>query len=147
MNLRHTFLQNGRGLEWLTSSVLFAFAVSLAWPGDTLVASRSFAGFVGLGMGEGFLILVLTAVALVRYSGLWANGNVRSSPLWRGAGAIVGAGIFASLSVIFALPYLTGQQDALNTGVGTYLVLAIFDVLAAYRASADVGIYRVSKRH
>lgn len=147
MNLRHTFLQNGRGLEWLTSSIFIGLAVIFAVPGDTLSASRSFAGFVGLGMVEGMLILVCTAIGLIRYSGLWANGNVRSSPIWRGVGAIVGAGVFASLSAIFAVPYLTGQQDALNTGVGTYLVLALFDVLAAYRAFADVGIYRHTQRH
>ena len=146
MDLRHTFLQHGRGLEWLTSSIILVFALVLALPGDTLGASRSFSGFVGLGLDEGALIMPLTLLAAMRMAGLWINGNWRRSPYLRRWGAIMGAGIFASLAAMFAVPVLPGEQAAITTGVGTYMVLAVFDILAAYRAAADVGIYRVSQR-
>lgn len=132
-------LQHGRALEWLTSLALLAFAVTLAAPGDTLEANPSFAGFVDMGLDEAMVALPISWIAGMRMAGLYINGAWRRSPILRMVGAIVGAGIFAFLSTMFAMPYLLGNQAGLSTGAGVYLVLAIFDLLAAYRTGADVG--------
>lgn len=132
-------LQHGRALEWLTSAALLAFAITLALPGDTLLSSPSFSGFVDMGLDEAAIAMPISWIAASRMAGLYVNGAWRRSPLLRMVGAILGAGIFAFLSTMFAMPYLTGQQPGLSTGAGVYLVLAFFDLLAAYRTGADVG--------
>ncbi|WP_418592095.1 hypothetical protein [Ponticoccus sp. (in: a-proteobacteria)] len=141
MKVTDTLLQHGRALEWLTSTVLLAFAVILAFPGDTLAASPSFVAFLWAGADEASVVLLLTFIGAMRYAGLWINGNWRRSPMLRVVGACCGAGIFLGLTVLFALPYIRGVQDGLSTGVGVYLVLAIADMAAAYRSGADIGNY------
>lgn len=142
MTIADTLLQHGRALEWLTSTVILSFAFVLALPGDTLAASPSFLAFQVIGADEVALAMPLTVIAVMRMGGLWINGNWQRSPLLRCIGAVFGAGIFASLGMMFAVPVLSGQQAAVTTGVGTYFVLAAFDVLAAYRSAADVGNYQ-----
>lgn len=141
-NLSDTLLQHGRALEWLTSTVIMAFACTLALPGDTLGTSSAFAAFRNLGMDEAALTVPLTLIAVMRMAGLWINGQWQRSPLLRCIGAVFGAGLFMGLAVLFAVPFLAGATGALTTGVGTYFVLALFDVLAAYRSAADVAIYQ-----
>ncbi|EPX82109.1 hypothetical protein [Salipiger mucosus] len=141
MTLADTFLQHGRALEWATSTIILAFACTLALPGDTLAAG-GFMAFRSVGLDEASLAVPLTFIAVMRMAGLWINGNWRRSPLLRMVGAVCGAGIFATLAVMFAVPILSGQAIAATTGVGTYAVLALFDVLAAYRSAADVGHYQ-----
>lgn len=132
-------LQHGRALEWLTSCALLVFALTLALPGDTLASSPSFSGFLDAGLDEAAIAMPLSWIAAMRMAGLYINGAWRRSPLLRMVGAIIGAGVFGFLAVMFAVPYLTGQQVALSTGAGLYAVLCVFDLLAAYRTGADVG--------
>lgn len=142
MRVSDSLLQNGRALEWLTSSVILAFAITLTLPGDTLATSIAFAAFRQLGIDEVALAVPLSLIASMRMAGLWINGNWQRSPLLRCIGAVMGAGLFAGLAVLFSVPALSGQSAALTTGVGTYLVLAAFDVLAAYRSAADASFYQ-----
>lgn len=134
------FLSGGRSLEWITSTTLLIHALTLSFPGDTLTISPSFQTFEKLGFDEALLTMILSAVALVRMAGLYINGKWRRSPLLRMCGAVVGAGIFASMAAVFVTPYLSGQQHALTTAVGTYLILALCDVLAAYRSASDARL-------
>ncbi|WP_417723946.1 hypothetical protein [Salipiger sp.] len=142
MRLLDVFLQYGRALEWMTSAIIFVFACTLALPGDTLAASRSFSSFRDVGLTEENLILAFTLIAVMRFAGLWINGSWRRSPVLRMTGAALGAGIFWALAALFAAPYLSGVQGALTSGVGTYAVLGAADAWAAYRAAADVPRYR-----
>ncbi|MDO6732864.1 hypothetical protein Q4577_22885 [Marinovum sp. 2_MG-2023] len=144
MKVSDTLLQQGRALEWLTSAVILIFAITLALPGDTLATSSAFMAFRVLGAEEATMAVPLTIIGSMRMAGLWINGNWQRSPLLRCIGAVFGAGLFAWLAMLFSVPYLSGQTAALTTGVGTYLVLALFDILAAYRSAADVAN---SQRH
>ncbi|WP_371398923.1 hypothetical protein [Marinovum algicola] len=142
MRLTDALLQHGRALEWLTSTVIAMFAIILALPGDTLATSSAFGAFVRMGADEVAIAVPLTFIAAMRMAGLWINGRWRRSPILRLAGAVFGAGVFMSLAVLFAVPFLSGNTAALTTGVGTYFVLAAFDFLAAYRASADAEFHQ-----
>ena len=133
------FLRHGRGLEWMTSALLLVFAITLALPGDTLAENPGFAGFLSAGLNEAALALPLSWIALLRMAGLVINGAWRRSPLLRMIGAVLGAGIFAFLAMIFALPWCLGQQPALGIGTGTCAVACLSDLLAAYRTGADAG--------
>lgn len=137
-----TLLQNGRATEWQNSIIILIFALTLALPGDTLSTSVAFAAFRQLGMDEVALAVPLTIIAIMRMAGLFINGNWRRSPVLRCIGAVLGAGLFMGLAVLFAVPALSGQSAALTTGAGVYLALAAFDVLAAYRSAADASIYK-----
>ena len=137
-----TLLQNGRATEWQNSIIILIFALTLALPGDTLSTSVAFAAFRQLGMDEVALAVPLTIIAIMRMAGLFINGNWRRSPVLRCVGAVLGAGLFMGLAVLFAVPALSGQSAALTTGAGVYLALAAFDVLAAYRSAADASFYK-----
>ena len=137
-----TLLQNGRATEWQNSIIILIFALTLALPGDTLSTSIAFAAFRQLGMDEVALAVPLTIIAIMRMAGLFINGNWRRSPVLRCVGAVLGAGLFMGLAVLFAVPALSGQSAALTTGAGVYLALAAFDVLAAYRSAADASFYK-----
>lgn len=136
---QNVLMQHGRALEWATSAVLLGFAVALALPGNTLDASQSYSGFTQMGLDEAAMVLCLSIVAMMRMTGLWINGAWKRSPLLRMIGAILGAGFFLSLAAVFAVPYALGAAPAINTGVTSYLVLGLADLLAAHRAAADVG--------
>ena len=142
MRVSDTLLQQGRALEWLTSAVILVFAVTLALPGNTLATSSAFGAFRSIGMDEATLAVPLTFIAAMRMAGLWINGNWRRSPLLRCIGAIFGAGLFSALGALFSVPFISGQTAALTTGVGTYFVLALFDILAAYRSAADAAHHK-----
>lgn len=143
VSMSDMLLQHGRALEWLTSSVIFGFALTLALPGDTLGDSPSFAGFLTAGLNEQALIMPLTLVAVMRMSGLYINGAWRRSPILRMVGAVIGAAVFLALAILFTVPYATGVQSSLSTGPAVYFVLFVFDLIAAYRTGADV---RASQR-
>ena len=139
-------IEHGRATEWLTSTVLLVFALTLMMPGDTM-GRAGFAPFRAMGFDEAMLSTPLALIASARLAALYINGQWRRSPVMRAVGAIVGATVFTMLSVTFGWAWLVSgalfqSSVALTTGVGTYLVLAAFDVLAAYRSGADVRIAR-----
>ena len=165
--LTTAIIENGRATEWLTGSVLLVFALTLSLPGDTLARS-SFAGFGAMGLEETSLAVLLTLVGSARLSALYINGRWRRSPILRMLGAGCGVVVFSILSMAFAWPVLStwvgtchvtwfggypwpvetcggegANSRALGTGAGTYFVLALFDLLAAYRASADYRMTQV----
>jgi hypothetical protein len=136
-------IEHGRATEWLTSLVLLGFAGALALPGDTM-QSTGFAAFRAVGLDEASIVMVLTLVAGGRLTALYINGNWQRTPELRAAGAVVGAVIFGFLAFAFGWPYLAGFGNA-STGASTYSVLALFDILAAYRSGADARLSRLGR--
>lgn len=137
-SMRINLLEHGRATEWLTSITMLAFAVILALPGDTF-GGESFVGFKALGLDEATVGITMALIGSMRISALFINGNWLRSPMFRLAGAIAGAGVFASLSMSFLWPTLAYGLP-FSTGFGSYLILAGFDALAAYRSGADVRL-------
>lgn len=135
-------IEHGRAAEWVTSLVLLTFAVTLALPGNTLLLSPSYRGFLNLGFDEASLVLLFSLLGGARVTALYINGSWRRSPALRAVGAWFGAATFASLSVTFGWNYFTTPGVALGTGTGTYAVLAFCDLLAAYRSAADARVSR-----
>ncbi|WP_141102015.1 hypothetical protein [Oceanicola sp. 22II-s10i] len=144
--IAYALIEHGRALEWLTSCVLLVFALTLAMPGDTL-AGPGYIGFRNLGFDEAALAVPLSLLAAGRLAALYINGAWRRSPVIRALGAVVGATVFSMLAVTFGWSWLvsgafTQNRIALGTGMGTYLVLSIFDLLAAHRSGADARVSR-----
>lgn len=140
-------IEHGRATEWLTSLALLGFAVTLALPGETLARS-GFGTFRSLGLDDAMLAVPLSLIASARMVALYINGAWKRSPILRLAGAITGAVIFAMIGMGLGWPYAESLMNmdaisiAASTGASTYTVLALFDVLAAYRSSADLNLAR-----
>jgi hypothetical protein len=136
--LRLNIIEEGRGIEWLTSAALLCFALALVFPGDTL-AGQGYRAFKSVGIDEVMLAVPLFGVAAARMIALWINGRWRRSPLLRLTGAVIGTGMFMALCLGFLGPTITSGAP-LSTGVGIYFILAFFDAVAAYRSGADVRV-------
>lgn len=132
---------HGRLAEWLTSTVMVVFAIILALPGDTMDGG-AFRVLSFWGFNETSLAVPTAMIGGARLMALYVNGSWRRSPLIRTIGAAFGAAMFAFMAVSFFWPFLIGVTPAVSTGVGTYGVLALFDIFAAYRSGHDVRISR-----
>ena len=133
---------NGRLAEWLTSAVMVMFAVALALPGDSVLSGFTFRFFFELGLNETVLAVPTALIGAARLMALYINGTWRRTPSIRMAGALLGAGFYGFLSMSFLWPYAAGLTPAISTAATTYGVLAIFDVIAAYRSANDARIVR-----
>jgi hypothetical protein len=134
--MRLNLLEQGRATEWLTSFVILGFAITLALPGDTLV-SGAFKAFRDVGLDEAAISTPLALVATTRLLALFINGAHKRTPILRMIGAVIGASVFAMLSMAFLWPTLS-YGAPISTGVSAYFILAGFDALSAYRSGADV---------
>lgn len=131
----------GRLAEWGTSSVMLMFSIILLAPGDTMLVSSEWGGLIQV-LGSDNIAIPVLFVAVGRLTALIINGLIQpTSQIVRCIGSAVGFGFFGMLSVLFLLPYLQGNTTALSTGVGTYGVLAIIDLISTWRALADVKRY------
>lgn len=136
-SMQRNLVYDGRGSEWVASVVLLGFAIVLALPDDTLKSSAGFAGFIQFGFDDASLAVPIAAIAVLRIAALVVNGNWHRSPMLRLFGAVIGSVLFTMIGVAFWWPAMANGA-AFSTGGGTYLVLALFDALSAYRSGADV---------
>mgnify|MGYP003145611113 FL=1 len=145
--IRLNIMEQGRATEWLCSLVLLFFAVCLALPGNTLTSSSGFRAFLSMGLDEASIATPMALIAALRLSALHINGNWERSPYLRMAGSMFGSAIFATLAMAFFWPTLA-YGSPLSSGVFTYLLLALFDGLSAYRSGADARMVQcVFKEH
>lgn len=140
--VRLTFLDHGRISEWLTSSVMLGFALTLMMPGEIFLTSAGWALFEKIGIPDAVIAFPLLVMAIARMIGLYANGSWRRSPHIRVAGAITGSVCFSVMSFAFFWPYAVGSTETMSTAVTTYGLLGLFDIIAAYRSGADVKYVR-----
>ncbi|MCL4068990.1 hypothetical protein M3484_20750 [Pseudomonas sp. GX19020] len=132
-------LQHGRALEWLTSSILLGFAVTLMMPGETLREIPAFSVLAGAGLTDAMMAGLLGMIAAGRMAGLYINGAWRRSPRLRQIGSLMSAPMFGALGAAPLAAFWLGHAHVLSTGAMTYLLLACADILAAYRSSADAA--------
>lgn len=138
-------IEHGRAAEWLCALCLASFAVTLVLPGDSF-DSASFRVFRQMGLDEAAVSTPMALLAAGRLAALYINGTWQRSPIMRMVGAAFGSAIFMAISVALAWPYLMqiGMDwttvTGLSTGAGIYLLLALFDALAAYRSGADARL-------
>lgn len=144
--VRQNLLEHGRATEWMTSLITLGFGVTLLLPGNSFY-SPAFSVFVDIGFTEWTLGVPAILLALCRIVALYLNGSQpRRSPAARMIGAIVGSACFAMIAMTFLWPTLANGLPY-STAVTTYLFLALFDALSAYRSGADVRFgHQLSQR-
>lgn len=141
MKWSDVILAQGRALEWLTSAILLSYALTLAMPGDTFGPNSAWYAFSKMGLSEVNVAVPVAVLAILRMSALVINGMWRRSPVLRMAGGAMGAFCFGVITSVSAYPYLAGFSPVISTGFGVYLLLTTADIIATYRAGADVGHY------
>lgn len=141
MKFSDVLLQHGRAMEWMTSAILLSYALTLAMPGDTFGPTTAWAGFARMGLSEVNVAVPVAILSVLRMAALVINGMWRRSPVLRMIGASLGAFCFGVITSAAAYPYFSGLSSVVSTGFGVYLLLTIADIIATYRAGADVGNY------
>ena len=133
---------HGRFNEWIGALVLLGLSITLSLPGDTFATAPSFASFAPWFGGEAALAVPVAIIATARIAALLVNGRIPYSHRFRAGCAILGASVFMGLALLFAAPLASGATAAPSLAVTTYLVLALGDLVAAWRAGADVRLTR-----
>lgn len=133
---------HGRLNEWIGALVLLGLAVTLSLSGDAFTNSPRFTYFFPWLGGEVALAVPVAIIATARIAALLVNGRIPYSHRFRAGCAILGASVFMGLALLFAAPVVSGATAAPSPAVATYLVLALGDLVAAWRAGADVRLTR-----
>lgn len=114
------------------AAAVFAFILMLGPVFETGTQWQRFAEF-GTEREWGIFIGL---VALIRLLALIVNGKARRTPALRAATALLGAGLWSFVSLLFIVP-----GETITTGVGIYAVLACSDLVSAWRAAKDAAIH------
>lgn len=139
MRVRLVRHMQDRSTEWLSALVMIAWGVTLALPGDTL-AGASFSAFRRFGMDETSWSLVFFGAGCTRVAALWINGRWPRTPTIRMALAAFGALSWVQVSLLLYQSSVE-HMAPLGTGPGVYGILALYDLIAVFRASVDVRYY------
>lgn len=125
-----------RSPEWISSLFMLCWGFSLILPGDTL-SGPQYAAFNRFGFTETLWSGIFLGVGFSRMTALYVNGRWPRGPLIRIAGSLFGAISWMHVSTLL-YDASWGAGNPMNTGVGVYLVLAIFDSVGIVRAGVDV---------
>lgn len=131
---RLTVYTPSRAMEWLCAGCAAAFSTVLAMPGNTFETGTQWERFAELGTELEWAAGIGT-IALIRISALIVNGHWRRTPALRAATALLGAELWAYMALLFIVP-----GEPLSTGTGVYAVLAVGDLVSAWRAAKDAAI-------
>lgn len=123
---------HARVTEWLLASLMLAWGLAVALPGDTLgpAGYRLLAALAPETAWAGASI----GIGLMRMTALWINGRWRRSPLLRAGGAAWGIGWWL---VLGWLSWLGSDPAAVPVTIAYYPVLAGFEAHAVYRGAGD----------
>ena len=124
-----------RDNEWLSSLLMCAWALVLAYPGDSL-SGPSFSAFHRYGMTETFWACAFGAMGGMRLAALYINGRSPRTPYARMLCAFFG--FLAWGQVAFLVLQGTMQTlGVVSPGVAIYGILAVVELRSLYRASYD----------
>ncbi len=132
---RHPTTHATRDTEWLCAFAMLAFAIVLAFPGNSF-ANPAFAVFRRIGFTESLVGPVLSAVGALRISVLFVNGRSPRTPFFRVVGAFVGLLVWLQLAVAL----LIGSEEVFGVVppvASLYAVLVGAELRSIMRASFD----------
>ena len=121
-----------RVTEWLLASLMVAWGLAVALPGDTL-APAGYRLLAALAP-EPVWAAVSLAIGLMRMTALTVNGRWRRSPLLRAGGAAWGIGWWL---VLGWLTWLGSDPAAVPAAHANYPVLALAEAHSVWRGAGD----------
>lgn len=122
-----------RAMEWQGAAAAGVFAIILSL-GPVFETGGQWARFAEIGTEKEWAIGI-GLVSLIRFAALLINGRARRTPALRAVTALLGAGLWSYVSLLFIIP-----GETLTTGIGIYAVLACSDLVSAVRAAKDAAI-------
>lgn len=130
IRIQHRF--GPRMTEWIWAVIMTAWGFSLLLP-DPVFEQRAFAFFATF-FDEDTLGWLMVFVGLLRLFGLVINGARKTVTPWiRIFSAGVGFLIFVGINYCFA------SSGVISTWIAIYPMLALVELLNAYRAAHDAG--------
>lgn len=124
-----------RTIEWFSSAVMIAWALTMAQPGD-LLDQPGFVAFRRFGLTEGFWIFAFGTFGAGRLIALYINGRWPRSPHIRMAGALFGAVSWGQVSALLYQASIINNTP-ISTGCAVYALLAAFELFSINRAAFD----------
>lgn len=124
-----------RDNEWLSSVLMCAWALVLAFPGDSL-AGPSFSAFHRYGLTETIWACAFGAMGGMRLAALYINGRSPRTPYARMLCAFFG---FLAWGQVAILVYqgTAATLGVVSPGVAIYGILSGVELRSLYRASYD----------
>ena len=128
----HTPYTQARMTEWLLASLMVAWGVAVALPGETLGLS----GFrlLVLIAPEPVWAAVSIAIGVMRMAALWVNGRWRRSPLLRAGGAAWGIGWWLGLAWLL---WAGAEPGTTPSALAFYPVFVAFEAHSVVRGAGD----------
>lgn len=118
--------------EWMLASLMIAWGVAVALPGETLHLA-GYRVLVTLAPEEVWAALSI-AIGAMRMVALWINGRWRRSPLLRAGGAAWGLGWWLGLAWLL---WLGADPEALPSAIAFYPIFAAFEAASVVRGAGD----------
>ncbi len=128
-----TIYLKSRAMEWQGAAAVAVFALILML-GPVFDTGSQWARFAEWGTEREWGAWI-GLVAIIRFGALIINGKNRRTPALRAVTALLGAGLWAFVSMLFFIP-----GETLTTGVGIYAVFAISNLVSAWNAARDAAI-------
>ncbi len=124
-----------RDNEWLSATLMCAWALVLAVPGDSL-AGPSFSAFHRYGLTETVWACAFGVMGGMRLAALYINGRSPRTPYARMLGAFFGFLSWGQVAFL-VLQGALEQLHVVSPGVAIYGVLSLVELRSLYRASYD----------
>lgn len=125
-----------RAIEWYSASVMLAWGVTFAFPGD-LLSKPDFVGFHRYTTSDALLASLFSFMGAAGLIALYINGRWPRGPLVRIGRATFGC--VAWMLVAYAF-YDAASINKMPVGTGplVYALLALFEIVSIHRAAYDV---------
>jgi hypothetical protein len=125
-----------RAIEWYSASVMVAWGITFALPGD-LLSKPDFIGFHRYTTSGALLASVFSIMGSSGLIALYINGRWPRGPIVRIARAAFGSVAWALIAYAF---HDAAQINKMPIGTGplSYALLALFEFVSIYRAAYDV---------
>lgn len=125
-----------RAIEWYSASVMVAWGVTFAFPGN-LLSKPDFVGFHRYTTSDAFLASLFSIMGAAGLIALYINGRWPRGPIVRILRGTFGCVAWALVAYAF---YEAAQMNKTPIGTGplVYALLALFEFVSIYRAAYDV---------
>lgn len=123
-------------MEWFSASVMLAWGITFALPGD-LLTKPDFVGFHRYASSDALLAGLFSFAGAAGLGALYINGRWPKNAYIRVVRGLFGCVAWALIAFAF---YDAAQMNKTPVGTGplVYALLALYELVSIYRAAHDV---------
>jgi hypothetical protein len=128
-----------RTMEWFSASVMLAWGITFALPGD-LLSKPDFVGFHRYTSSDAFLAGLFTFAGATGLAALYINGRWPKNSVIRVVRGLFGCVAWSGIAYAFYDAAIINKTP-IGTGPLVYALLALYEFVSIYRAAHDVRYY------